>query len=419
MNKIYVSKAEVKHTNSKAIITIYTYNREKLALLKKIKVFTPYKVGFCLFHLSNFYKKLQNLNKIKLKIKPNTNRLFLRSLSKMLSPSTKSPKPNSTISPKTFNLTKDFFSLAIKNGFTSDDFNSLIGGINSIIDKCIEKYPWLERPSKRFDKMCDSSIEDPSFIKGFISLIMFIVENISKLDLKGNLFPSPDLYKKYLHILLLLSAIPFIKYRLRLRLNKYKFEEKILYLLSSLISKYYNKKIEFNIVNMKSLILNSDIFTNILTLKLKKRKAHIVRLMNIILNRAVLPRVNRILEKAPVKKSVDFNLLENKYRNTSLTSILKKRATLDKILNKIYHNVSLLSSLPARKLKKSQSVHSIQSVLQQRMQQRLSKSRVSYKKISKIVFNSIKYKNMGGIRLEVKGRLTKRYRADRALYKVK
>src|ERR1700748_3968453 len=38
MNKIYVSKAEVKHINSKAIITIYSYNREKISLLKKIKL---------------------------------------------------------------------------------------------------------------------------------------------------------------------------------------------------------------------------------------------------------------------------------------------------------------------------------------------------------------------------------------------
>jgi hypothetical protein len=36
-NKIYVSKAEIKHTNSKAILTVYLYNREKVSLLKKIK----------------------------------------------------------------------------------------------------------------------------------------------------------------------------------------------------------------------------------------------------------------------------------------------------------------------------------------------------------------------------------------------
>jgi hypothetical protein len=42
-----------------------------------------------------------------------------------------------------------------------------------------------------------------------------------------------------------------------------------------------------------------------------------------------------------------------------------------------------------------------------------------YGKINKIIFNSINYKNLSGLRLEVKGRLSKRNRADRSLFKVK
>lgn len=38
---------------------------------------------------------------------------------------------------------------------------------------------------------------------------------------------------------------------------------------------------------------------------------------------------------------------------------------------------------------------------------------------SNLIFENIKYKNIGGLRLEVKGRLTRRYRADRAIFKVK
>ena len=37
-NKIYASKAEIKHTNNKAILTVYVYNREKISLLKKIRL---------------------------------------------------------------------------------------------------------------------------------------------------------------------------------------------------------------------------------------------------------------------------------------------------------------------------------------------------------------------------------------------
>ena len=38
LNKIYASKAEIKHTNNKAILTVYVYNREKISLLKNIKM---------------------------------------------------------------------------------------------------------------------------------------------------------------------------------------------------------------------------------------------------------------------------------------------------------------------------------------------------------------------------------------------
>ena len=35
-NKIYVSKPEIKHTNSKALITVYTYNRNLKYLYNRI-----------------------------------------------------------------------------------------------------------------------------------------------------------------------------------------------------------------------------------------------------------------------------------------------------------------------------------------------------------------------------------------------
>ncbi|MCD9437242.1 hypothetical protein LVA97_32900, partial [Klebsiella pneumoniae] len=61
---------------------------------------------------------------------------------------------------------------------------------------------------------------------------------------------------------------------------------------------------------------------------------------------------------------------KNKFRNLKLISNLKKN-NLDKFLNIISNKNS--------------------------------------NNISKDIYNSIKYKNLGGIRIEVKGRLTKRY----------
>src|ERR1700761_486324 len=137
MNKIYVSNAEIKHTNSKAIITLYSYNREKISLLNKIR-------------------KLR--------------KLF---------------------------------------------FNKLIILIN--------------KNKKYLGNTLNKTIKSSSFYKQLLILR---------------------------------------RYKLKLNLNKYKFEEKLLYLLSNIIGKYYNKKVEFNIVNMKSIVLNSDIFTKLLAHKL-------------------------------------------------------------------------------------------------------------------------------------------------------
>jgi hypothetical protein len=288
LNKIFVSKAEIKHTNSKATITIYTYNRENRVLLKKINM------------LKNlFYKKIISLL-----------------------------------------------------------YNS--------------------------DKL---------------------YKNISK-----------DFLKKTIITLLYKELILFRRFKLKLSLNKYKFEEKFLYKLSKLISNFYNKKVEFNLINMKSIVLNSDFFTKILSLKLKDRKVNIIKLMNIVLNKVKFPVVNRVREKALTIKSVNFDLIDNKFKNLNLNSIMAARFSekynMDKLLNSLYYNLMMLRSTPiASRLKKNTKGEA--------GTQSYASRPLDYKKIYEIIFNSIKYKNMGGVRLEIKGRLTKRYRADRAVFKVK
>jgi hypothetical protein len=37
INRMFISKAELKHTNSKVIITIYVYNEERRALLNRLR----------------------------------------------------------------------------------------------------------------------------------------------------------------------------------------------------------------------------------------------------------------------------------------------------------------------------------------------------------------------------------------------
>jgi hypothetical protein len=295
MNKIYLSKAEIKHTNSNAIISIFTFNKEKSSLLQKIKFLrkslkdslkTNFKFIYMLTHNANLLNLLTNLN------------FFIKD-SKLLS----------------------IFLL------------------------------------KKFNK--------------------------NKLLFNNNLSSKIKIKILFYYYILILR-----KYKLKLNLNKYKFEERFLYKLSYLISKFYNKKVTFNIINLKSFVFHSDFFTKILGLKLKNRKIQIMKWILYILNKASLPRVNRLKEIGKKKRTVDYNLLENKYPNINLFSLVKENNFIN-ILNDSYFN----------------SIFNLKS-----------KNNIG---LYDIIFNSIKFKNMAGIRLEVGGRLTKRYRADRALFKVK
>jgi len=264
LNRVFTSKAEIKHTNSKAILTVYVYNREKISLLKKIKMLNK-----------SFFKK------VKLLINKN---------------------------------------------------KKILGFNNAIYNKAI------------------------------------------KVLLSNNL--------KVLR-----------KYKLRLNLNKYKFEEKLIYILKNYIAKYYNKKVEFNIVNIKSVVFHSDFFTEILSRKFSKRIIkNPLHSMSVVLNKVFLPKSNRFIERSVVKNK--FNYLENKYKYLNISYILNNcNNNLSELLNKLYYD--MITNYYNNLNKKD------------------------YLKVYEIIFNSINYKNFGGIRIEAKGRLTKRYRADRSIFKVR
>ena len=179
------------------------------------------------------------------------------------------------------------------------------------------------------------------------------------------------------------------KYDLMYSLNQYKFNNlTFLPKLSNILNKIIGKKIEYNIINLKSIAYNTDLFTNALALKLKKTRMNYIKSMFSILNRAYLPKINTIKERTLVKGQKNIDLYLDKYKDLNIISNLNN-INLDKLLNNINNTTNT------------------------------DKNDTENKKIHNLIYNSIGYKNMGGIRLEVKGRLTKRYRADRSVYSLK
>jgi len=184
------------------------------------------------------------------------------------------------------------------------------------------------------------------------------------------------------------------KLELNYKLNKFKFEMFVTK-LANMLSKLYNNKIELNLVNLKSIGFNSDIFTDILASRLEKKYAGVDFWMRNILKNVILPETNHVLEKSPNIKTKDSSILENKYKNLNLLSIINSEHIVNNTcsLNKLLKEVTSYTSE--------------------------NDTDKDYTNISDIIFKSIKYKNLGGIRLEVKGRLSKRSRADRSAFTLK
>ena len=63
-------------------------------------------------------------------------------------------------------------------------------------------------------------------------------------------------------------------------LNQYKFNNLILLpKLSNILIKIIGKKIEYNIINLKSIAYNTDIFTKTLALKIRKTRMNHIKNM--------------------------------------------------------------------------------------------------------------------------------------------
>lgn len=184
--------------------------------------------------------------------------------------------------------------------------------------------------------------------------------NIFK-DTKYKEFIQKFLYKE-LRMINTLTALQF---------NRFKFADYTTK-IKNFISTIYNKKTELNLVSLKYLHLDSDMFLDSLAVKLRKKKSRLLRIL-----RKSLKLVKRV--------KVFSSLLEKKNALT-LESGLYKKADYKKI-----HSVSRNNDILSKNVSKFNT-------------------RIN-------ILNNLKYKWIAGIRLEAKGRLTKRYTASRALFK--
>ena len=384
--KLFASKAEIKHYNFKTIVTVFIYDRHRVILTSKIK-YNKRRIYLIIKNFILFYAKLNKwyinykkslLVKISPQLKIKLRRIVLEKLIWVLILK-KICLEKITTEITLLNYIKN---IKIKKNLFM--FSMIISLRQNILGRLIklEKNKWIPW------------IIDLKELKKQIFKTKKLFNN---LRLKLRLRQKKYLTKMYSlwywfrirvqrKLRRQLRALRILKYAVNL--NRYKFEEKFLYILSNLLNKFYKKKIEFNIVKIKNIRYNTDMFTEMLALKFTRQRLSIAKSMGGVFNITDTPEYEEI--KPVIKKFKVINLFQNEVKDLHLNYALGLKENLDVKLGKIFNNVVTIDWTDKNK----------------------------NMELYKNTINSIKYKKFRGVKVGSKGRLTRRYRADRAVDKL-
>ena len=341
-NRILVSRAELKHTNDKVIVTIYVYNRQKKYYLNKI-------------------------NKIA----------------------------------------------------TIDNIDNLLP---EYIKKTIKKSngPWPS--SSIVETVRNKSLYLRSKVKMQKNVFLETLNMKNKTD-SSKLENYEKKYLKYYIIKSLRKEILSVYFRQLISFNKSKFQKRYLLPLTKLAMRVYNKQVEFNLVNLKYLYLNSYIFSDTLVTKLRNRKNRILTVLDASLLMSKVPPLDRlavfdeIYNRKKIKQNMKIENLVTKTLDFKSNPLVKNNDMLDQALLKVDldDSLSMLNNFQLHRRENTMYFNFPSYV-----SDAVSKWYFNYPlHITNTIINSIKHKFLSGVRLEVAGRLTKRNTAARSVFKLR
>ena len=333
-NRILISRAELKHTNDRVVVTVYVYNRQK----------------------QYYQNKIAGLDAIVNAALP-TNSLELRKRLKVVRLQSQMIKS----------------SMAIIRDRIQKQIKVVSSGMND---------NQLHSQQKQVDLLAKTDLEAKNV------LWLARARDYEKIYLKN--YVTRSLRRQMLSIYLLQLA----------SFNASKFDSKYLLPLTNLLRRVYSaptggdgsllqKEVSFNFVNLKYPYLNSSLLSSILVAKIKNRKTKLLTVLRASLAMYEVPRLeaeqranlykeiyNRKRRRTNIKIDEDSRFLPALKDNATP---LKYDTTVDRVQGNILSNPSNLNT----------------------------------------TLKSIKNKAVTGIRLEVAGRLTRRYTAARSLFKLR
>lgn len=354
--------------------SIYAYNKNALILI-------PIASKFVIKLIKSYFNSYNSILESKLRKKRLRHRLRKLSINKVFISDGEFKHTNDKViitlylfNRQKYNyllkIKKKYIRLFKKTNFLKKLYLIKILGLN-ILKQQEEKIKLLENILPNYFK--NNSVLNSKMSQKAIYLQDQLLDRdkpISWIKYKSKLYSIQYLYYKKFINKCLIRLKYYMFYKQLLYINKSKFNNSYLQGLIYLIKKIYKKNIEFNLINLKYFYFNSDIFTQPLILKLRKK-------------RKLLRYLKACVRKARIKK-------------IKLNDKSKYLFDLDNLF--LLNNIDITNNL---------------------LYKLMLQNKTNSKYIKKIVLNYIKYKRVSGVRIEASGRLTRRYTASRSQYKVR
>lgn len=193
-----------------------------------------------------------------------------------------------------------------------------------------------------------------------------------------------------------------------LKTYKLKFTQYYISKLNGLVNNIYNKNITFNFVDLKKMHLNSDIFTQAVALKLRNRDNKLYRVLKSSLRKIKVLAISHIKERRLGQRDISLTLV-NKVRNNLISTMLNDAGHCSP-------SHLLLDHVSApHDLSESNQPTDLEDIHPSSDDSRVF---VSYEYL-RMVFSGLKHMLVRGIRVEAKGRLTRRATASRSVFKMR
>ncbi len=360
--------------------SIYVFNKNV------VKVLPALDKNLCIlvnsyFNLYNirFDKKMKSKQLRIKKIKSSANKLLISKLN------VKHTNDRVNITVYTYNRRKKYYINKIANSA------SFIYPISHLINKK-EMFVLFFKNLKK--NMTDLEVN----VMGHANLLL--KETISNLKEKKHVFSTKHSNKFYFIDYIkkcMYKEILSIRYKQSIYFEESKSENQYLLPLINLIERIYNKKISFNIVNLKYFYNSGSIFSKALIAKLDNRKNKPTMILTTSLSTFELPSLDK------------FTMYNDMYnRQKSIQNLSVHNLVSNNIGNHIMVNTS--HSLECAKDMLDQSLIAFNN--------NTIKSDIIKTNLNEVI-ESLRNKFTKGVRIEVAGRLTKRNTAERSMFRFK